>query len=115
MTTIKVKAPTFEPFGQELNAEVAFWQAANALDLAVYLAVQSGNIDKLLDASATWVGIGERLARGLEVEEDEDIPDNPNKPPFGFCNPPSDKEPVEKTPDIIVEAENDEEENNEDA
>lgn len=108
------KAPQFETFGDELNAEVALLQAAGAIDMAVYLAVQSGNVEKLLDGAAMWIGMAERLATGFESEEDEDEPVRNGKPPFGFCNPAP--EPVEVTPDIIVEAEETtEEENDEDA
>lgn len=112
--TVKIKrAPQFETFGDELNAEVALLQAASAIDMAVYLAVQSGNVEKLLDGAAMWIGMAERLANGLE-SDDEDVKENPNKPPFGFCNGPT-SEPVEKTPDVIVETESTDEENNEDA
>jgi hypothetical protein len=115
--TIRIKkAPQFETFGEELNAEVALLQAAGAIDMAVYLAVQSGNVEKLLDGAAMWIGMAERLANGFESEDedtDETVP-NSGKPPFGFCNPVSD--PVEKTPDVIVETEDsNEEENEEDA
>jgi hypothetical protein len=115
LVTIKIKrAPQFETFGDELNAEVALLQAASAIDMAVYLAVQSGNVEKLLDGAAMWIGMAERLANGFESDEDDDeFKENPNKPPFGFCNSPVASEPVE--PDIIVEAETTEEENNEDA
>ncbi len=107
------KAPQFEPFGDELNAEVALLQAAGAIDMAVYLAVQSGNVEKLLDGAAMWIGMAERLATGFESDDDEPET-NPNKPPFGFCKPVA--EPVEVTPDIIVEAEEEtKEEENEDA
>jgi hypothetical protein len=110
LVTIKTKAPTFEPFGEELNAESALWQAAKALDAAVYLAVQSGNVEKLLDASAMWIGLGERLAQGFE--EEDDLPaDNPNKPQFGFCNTET-PEPIEPG---IVEVETTDEEETEDA
>lgn len=116
--TIKIKrAPQYETFGDELNAEVALLQAASAIDMAVYLAVQSGNVEKLLDGAAMWIGMAERLANGLESDDDEDegFKENPNKPPFGFCNGPDKPEPVEKTPDVIVETETTDEENNEDA
>ncbi|AVD99251.1 hypothetical protein SEA_BILLNYE_49 [Streptomyces phage BillNye] len=114
--TIRIKkAPQFETFGDELNAEVALLQAAGAIDMAVYLAVQSGNVEKLLDGAAMWIGMAERLANGFESEEDEDEPvAKSGKPPFGFCNNPA-PEPVEVTPDIIVEAEDTDEEENEDA
>jgi hypothetical protein len=114
--TIRIKkAPQFETFGEELNAEVALLQAAGAIDMAVYLAVQSGNVEKLLDGAAMWIGMAERLATGFESDDDDEPGPNTSKPPFGFC--PPDPDPVELTPDIIVEAEEDtnDEENNEDA
>ncbi|QIN94042.1 hypothetical protein PP459_gp192 [Streptomyces phage Wakanda] len=111
--TIKIKrAPQYETFGNELDAEVALLQAASAIDMAIYLAVQSGNVEKLLDGAAMWIGMAERLANGLESDDDDEPKDNPNKPPFGFCNGPT-SEPV--TPDVIMEAEPTEEENDEDA
>ncbi len=119
--TIRIKkTPQFEPFGEELNVEVALLQAANAIDLATYLAVQSSNVEKLLDASAMWIGMAERLATGFASDDDDDdeFKENPNKPKFGFCNetPPVVSEPEEVTPDIVVETEDtNEEENNEDA
>jgi hypothetical protein len=120
--TIKSKAPSFEPFGDELNAEVALLQAANALDLAVYLAVQSQNVEKLLDATAMWIGLGERLASGFgqdDEEEDEPVVDNPRKPKFGFHNDVTSQttiDPPSEDDGIIVEDEDtNEEENTEDA
>lgn len=115
--TIRIKkAPQFVPFGDELNVEVALLQAANAIDMASYLAVQSGNVEKLLDASAMWIGMAERLASGFESDDDDDFKENPNKPTFGFCSEPPAVSKSEVTPDIIVETEDtDEEENDEDA
>lgn len=112
--TIKIKrAPQFEPYGDELNAEVALLQAASAIDMAVYMAVQSGNVEKVLDGAAMWIGMAERLANGFESDDDEGFKENPNRLPFGFCNTkPIASEP--ETPDIIVEADKNEE-NNEDA
>lgn len=110
--TVKIKrAPQFETFGDELNPEVALLQAAGAIDMATYLAVQSGNVEKLLDAAAMWIGMAERLANGFDSDSEEEFKENPNKPQFGFCNPVA-SEPDKG--DIIVEAEN-EEENDEDA
>jgi hypothetical protein len=108
--TIRIKkAPQFETFGNELNAEVALLQAAGAIDMAVYLAVQSGSIEKLLDGAAMWIGMAERLATGFDSDDENEPAPNTDKPPFGFCRPAP--VPVEITPDIIVEADTNEEEN----
>lgn len=83
----KNKAPTYEPFGDTLDAETALLQAAASLDMAVHFAVITQNVEKLMDASAMWMGLAERLARGFDDEEsDEEYEENPNKPAFGFQN-----------------------------
>lgn len=77
---VKVKPVTYEPIDDELNGSVALLQAASALDAAVFLAVESKNVEKLMDAVAMWIGLAERLGIDLE-EEDSDVKD---KPFFGF-------------------------------
>lgn len=95
---VKIKSPTYEPIGDELNGSVALVQAAATLDVAVYLAVESKNIDKLMDAAAMWIGLAERL--GIEVEEDEDDDVIPDKRIFGFTAPSQIDEP---TKEVVAE------------
>lgn len=78
---VKVKPVTYEPISDELNGSVALLQAASALDAAVFLAVESKNVEKLMDAVAMWIGLAERL--GIELD-DEDTSDVKDKPFFGF-------------------------------
>jgi hypothetical protein len=78
---VKVKPVTYEPIDDELNGSVALLQAAAALDAAVYLAVESKNVEKLMDAVAMWIGLAERLGIDLEEEDTSDVKD---KPFFGF-------------------------------
>jgi len=96
---VKVRTPTYEPIGDDLNGSVALLQAAATLDAAVYLAVESKNIDKLMDAAAMWIGLAERL--GIEVEEDEEVinPDSEKKI-FGFVPPSQIDEP---TKEVVAE------------
>ncbi|WMI33686.1 hypothetical protein SEA_PATELGO_53 [Streptomyces phage Patelgo] len=78
---VKVKPVTYEPIDDELNGSIALLQAASALDAAVFLAVESKNVEKLMDAVAMWIGLAERLGIDAEDEEDGDVKD---KPFFGF-------------------------------
>jgi hypothetical protein len=66
---VNVTSGSYEPIGDELNGQVALLQAAAALDAAVFLAVESKNVDKLMDTVAMWIGIAERL--GIESIEEE--------------------------------------------
>jgi len=82
---VRVKPVTYEPFGDELSANVALVQAASTLDAAAYLAVESKNVSKLLDIAAMWMGLAERLT--IEVDEEDDDEDEPtDKKAFGFGN-----------------------------
>lgn len=78
---VNIKAPTYEPIGDELDGSVALLQAAAALDAVVYLAVESKNVEKLLDAAAMWMGLAERL--GVDMSDEDEVEDKPNKD-FGF-------------------------------
>ena len=97
---VKVKIPTYEPINDELSGSVALVQAARTLDAAVYLAVESKNVGKLLDISAMWMGLAERLGIEAEDEEEMDIPEKEH--PFGFTKIVSEKEPVKE---VIAEDE----------
>lgn len=67
---VKVKPVGYEPVSNQLDGSVAMLQAAATLDAAVFLAVESKNVEKLLDIAALWIGIAERL--GIAEENDED-------------------------------------------
>lgn len=96
---VKVKPVTYEPVGEELNGSIAMLQAAATIDAAVFLAVESKNVDKLMDAAAMWIGLAERL--GIEVEEDEDDEDeSKDKKVFGFTHISQIDEP---TKEVIAE------------
>lgn len=96
---VKVKPVTYEPIGDELNGSVAMMQAAATIDAAVFLAVESKNIDKLMDAAAMWIGLAERL--GIEVEEDDDDEEESNpKKIFGFSGASQIDEP---TKEVVAE------------
>ncbi|AXG66171.1 hypothetical protein SEA_ANNADREAMY_50 [Streptomyces phage Annadreamy] len=99
---VKVKPTSYGPIEDELSGSTALVQAAATLDAAVFLAVESKNVDKLLDIAAMWMGLAERLGIVLEEddEEDDDFPDKKDKEPFGFTQVTSDKEPVKE---VIVE------------
>lgn len=86
-----VKPGTYEPIGDELNGQVALLQAASALDAAVFLAVESKNVEKLMDSVAMWIGLAERL--GIEVVEEEEK----SEKPFGFSGGNSVREDEEVT------------------
>ena len=94
---VKVKQSTYEPVGDEVNGAVAIVQAAATLDAAVFLAVESKNVDKLLDIAALWMGLAERL--GVEVEEDDEEPSD--RKPFGFTKVNGSEE-IDKR-EVIVE------------
>ncbi|QOI67452.1 hypothetical protein SEA_BEUFFERT_50 [Streptomyces phage Beuffert] len=98
---VKVKPTSYGPIEDELSGSTALVQAAATLDAAVFLAVESKNVDKLLDIAAMWMGLAERLGIVLEEDEDDDdFPDEKDKKPFGFTQVTSDKEPVKE---VIVE------------
>lgn len=87
---VNVKPGVYEPIGDELNGQLALLQAAGAIDAAVYLAVESKNIDKLMDAATMWMGLAERL--GIEIEEE--TPEE--KGGFGFAGAVSNIENAEE-------------------
>lgn len=94
---VNITAGTYEPISNELNGQLALLQAAGAIDAAVYLAVESKNIDKLMDAAAMWIGLAERL--GVEVEEEEE---SSEKAGFGFAGAVSD---IKNTEEVKIEDE----------
>ena len=88
---VKIKAPTYTPIGDELSGNVALLQAATALDAAVFFAVESRDIQKLMDASTMWLGIAERLGVVLSEDDDEDESE-PKKHSFGFNHSKKDED-----------------------
>lgn len=96
---VRVRSVTYQPVGDELNGGVAMLQAAATLDAAVHLAVESKNIDKLLDIAALWIGVAERLT--IEVEEDSEDDNVPiEKRVFGFSSQSKVDEP---TKEVVAE------------
>lgn len=94
---VRVKATTYGPIEDELSGSTALVQAAATLDAAVALAVDSKNVDKLLDIAAMWMGLAERLGIVLEDDEDDDLPEGKDKSPFGFAHVKSEiDEPVKE-------------------
>jgi len=89
-----MKRPKYTPIGDELNGAVALLQAAATLDAAVYLAVESKNVAALIDITALWIGLGERL--GVEADEDEEK----DSKIFGFH---SNVEPISEVNETVVE------------
>lgn len=81
---VTVKQVRYEPVGDELSGSIAMMQAAATIDAAVALAVESKNIDKLMDAAAMWIGLAERL--GIDAEEDEEEVDVKPDKVFGFSS-----------------------------
>jgi hypothetical protein len=94
---VRVKAVRYQPIGDELNGSIAMMQAAATIDAAVFLAVESKNVDKLMDAAAMWIGIAERL--GIDSEED-DSPPKEEKRVFGFSAASQVDEP---TKEVVAE------------
>jgi hypothetical protein len=85
----------YEPIGDELDGPAALMQAAMTIDAAVFLAVESKNVEKLMDAAAMWMGLAERL--GIDAEEDEDSEDEvENGKVFGFCAASQVNEPTKE-------------------
>jgi hypothetical protein len=80
---VNIKTPTYEPIGDELTGSNALFQAAATLDAAVFLAVESRNVGKLMDAAAMWIGLAERL--GIDIENIES-PSPEHVRSFGFNN-----------------------------
>lgn len=97
---VRIRAVTYAPISDELSGNSALVQAANTLDVAVSLAVDSKNVDKLLDIAAMWIGLAERL--GVEGEEEEsDSEETVNeKPVFGFTSMSKIEEP---TKEVVAE------------
>lgn len=73
----------YTPFGDRLNPAVAIIQAANALDVAARLAVESRDSDALVRIAREWVDMSGHLAYDDE-EEDEPADNSPEGRSFGF-------------------------------
>lgn len=67
-----VKKPNYTPFGDELSVEVAYLQAAKALDAGVQLAIDSAELERLETYIALWIELGRRLLEGPEFDEDDE-------------------------------------------
>lgn len=71
MTTKKAK---YEPFGDVLSVEVAYLQAAHAIDVAVQYAMERRDIEALQKLSLTWMELGARII--IEPPDDDDDDDD---------------------------------------
>lgn len=77
---------TYEPFGDELNVEVALLQAASTLDLAVVLAIESKDAERLQALALSWMELAKILfSPPHQHDDDEDEePDNAKPRVIGF-------------------------------
>lgn len=92
---VKVKPVTYSPVDGELDGGIAMLQAATVLDAATELAVESKNVDKLLDIAAMWISLSKNLE--FELEESETDVNSQGGKAFGFtlnveCNDKNEEE-----------------------
>jgi hypothetical protein len=62
----------YEPFGDEISASVAYIQAAQALDVATFFAIENQDVDKMLSAANLWITLADRLMGGPPCDHDEE-------------------------------------------
>lgn len=80
--------PKYEPIGDDLNFEVAFLQAAAALDLAAILAVESRDAERLESIGGHWIAMADRLMPNRHAQDDdEEEEQTADKNPIGFKPP----------------------------
>lgn len=95
----------FEPIGDILSPEVAFVQAARALDVAGMLAQRREDIEGLANVAALYIELSGRMMGGVPDEEEDEEVDHEalaKKVPLGFA--------PDVSPEIIpVELEEEEE------
>lgn len=60
------------PIGDMLCAETAMIQAAQALDIAAYMAVELRNPETLLRVGVAWAEVAANLTSGGESDDDEE-------------------------------------------
>lgn len=83
----KNTVPHYEAFGTELSVEVAYLQAAHALDVAVQMAIDCRDIEQLQRLSLTWMELGARLIEGPDdVDDDDDAETTEEVMVIGFGN-----------------------------
>lgn len=80
----------YEPFGEELDASTAILQAAAALDIAAFMAIESDNSERLVQVAALWIEVCERLmGPGPQETQNDDEEEEPaevgENRPFGFA------------------------------
>lgn len=84
-----VKRAKFEPIGDVLSPEVAFVQAAAALDVAGTLAQKKEDVEGMNNVAALYLELASRLMGGVpdDDEDDEEIDEEAlaRKIPLGFC------------------------------
>lgn len=105
-----VNKAKFEPIGDILSPEVAFVQAAKALDVAGMIAQRREDVEGLSNVAALYIELSTRMmGGGSEEEEDEHIDHEAlaRKQPLGFMPGPSPEiipvELDEEEPDEPVE------------
>jgi len=101
----------FEPIGDILSPEVAFVQAAKALDVAGMIAQRREDVEGLSNVAALYIELSTRMMGGVTDDEDEEHIDHEalaRKQPLGY------RPNVQPEPEIIpVELEEDEDLENE--
>jgi hypothetical protein len=80
----------FEPIGDILSPEVAFVQAARALDVAGMLAQRREDIEGLANVAALYIELSGRMMGGAPDDEDEEVDHEAlaRKRPLGFAPDP---------------------------
>jgi len=78
----------FTPIGNILSSEVAFVQAATALDVAGMFAQERHDVEGMSKVASLYIELGVKMmAPGIGEEEDEEELDR--KVPLGFSPPPA--------------------------
>lgn len=85
-----VKRAKFEPIGDLLSPEVAFVQAAAALDVAGMLAQRKEDGEGMANVAALYMELASRLMGGVPDDDDDDEEEVDEealarKIPLGFC------------------------------
>jgi len=77
----------FEPIGDVLSPEVAFVQAAKALDVAGMIAQRREDVEGLSNVAALYIELSTRMMGGISEDEDDEHIDHEalaRKQPLGY-------------------------------